>query len=152
MTLRNLRKRFGFSSICFANLYRSRVSLFPFQSDGDLYFLLITGSEVDVQKINSSPETVFKHISSTIGRELEFVELVWSGTWSVNVRMVNKFGEGRVFVGGGEVEIIPPLLTRKLMTISPQRRRPCSHPSRSSRDELWCSGCLQSRMENGPRP
>ncbi|KAK1230731.1 hypothetical protein PQX77_006181 [Marasmius sp. AFHP31] len=84
------------------------LSLFPFEKEGDLYFLVTGGSGIDVHKINSSPEALFKHISSTIGRDFEFGEALWSGVWSVNVRMVNKFGEGRVFVGGDAAHVHSP--------------------------------------------
>ncbi|KAK1230730.1 hypothetical protein PQX77_006180 [Marasmius sp. AFHP31] len=84
------------------------LSLFPLEKEGDLYFLATGGSSIDVHKINSSPEALFKHISSTIGRDFEFGEALWSGIWSVNVRMVNKFGEGRVFVGGDAAHVHSP--------------------------------------------
>ncbi|KAJ8092835.1 hypothetical protein PM082_023664 [Marasmius tenuissimus] len=84
------------------------LSLFPFEPEGDLYFLVTGGTGIDVQQVNSSPEALYKHISSTIGRDFEFGETLWSGVWSVNVRMVNKFGEGRVFVGGDAAHVHSP--------------------------------------------
>ncbi|KAJ8092833.1 hypothetical protein PM082_023662 [Marasmius tenuissimus] len=84
------------------------LTLFPFETEGDLYFLVTGGPDIDVQQVNSSPEALYKHISSTIGRDFEFGETLWSGVWSVNVRMVNKFGEGRVFVGGDAAHVHSP--------------------------------------------
>ena len=57
-----------------------------------------------MKKVNSSRDELYRKISSIIGRDLEFGELIWSGIWTPNIRMVDKFGEGRVFVCGGETD------------------------------------------------
>ncbi|KAK1230734.1 hypothetical protein PQX77_006184 [Marasmius sp. AFHP31] len=86
----------------------SFVALRPFETDDDQYNVFVAGSDVDLHKVNSSPEALFKHISSTIGRDLEFGELVWSSIWVPNIRMVDKFGEGRVFVCGDAAHVHSP--------------------------------------------
>ncbi|KAK1235441.1 hypothetical protein PQX77_001330, partial [Marasmius sp. AFHP31] len=65
-------------------------------------------TKVDIHKVNDNSEELFKHISSVIGRDIEFGELIWSGIWTPNIRMVDKFGQGRVFVCGDAAHVHSP--------------------------------------------
>ncbi|KAG7093483.1 hypothetical protein E1B28_007158 [Marasmius oreades] len=84
------------------------VSLRPWETDGDLYNLLIAGSEVDVTRLASNIEEMIRMINATIGRELEFGDVLCSGIWTPNIRMVDRFGEGRVFVAGDAAHVHSP--------------------------------------------
>ncbi|EEB94844.1 hypothetical protein MPER_06279 [Moniliophthora perniciosa FA553] len=67
---------------------------------------MAAGSGLDVENIQK--DAIFRHISETIGREIEFGDLIWAGVWRPNVRMVDKFGEGRVFVVGDAAHVHSP--------------------------------------------
>ncbi|KAG1875885.1 FAD binding domain-containing protein [Suillus tomentosus] len=68
-------------------------------NDGLQFFLF--GRELDLTKIAQSEELVFETIASLIPTEITSNEVVWMSDFRANMRMVNKFGEGRVFVAGG---------------------------------------------------
>ncbi|KAG2051896.1 FAD/NAD(P)-binding domain-containing protein [Suillus hirtellus] len=67
--------------------------------DGWQFFLY--GRELDLTKIAESEELVFETIASLIPTEITFEKVVWMSDFRANIRMVNKFSEGRVFVAGG---------------------------------------------------
>ena len=77
----------------------SSVTLRPCESDDDRFNFMAAGSDIDLQNITK--EAIFKHITDTVGREFEFGELIWAGVWRPNIRMADKFGDGRVFIVGG---------------------------------------------------
>ncbi|KAF9247927.1 hypothetical protein L218DRAFT_888131, partial [Marasmius fiardii PR-910] len=83
------------------DMNKAFVSLRPFETDDDCFNFLLGGTEIDLQKAANDREVLYKQISTLIGRKLEFGDLIWSGLWRANVRMVTKFGAGRVFIGGG---------------------------------------------------
>ncbi|KAG1788650.1 FAD binding domain-containing protein [Suillus plorans] len=58
------------------------------------------GRELDLTKIAQSEELVFETIASLIPTEITSNKVVWMSDFRANMRMVNKFGEGRVFVAG----------------------------------------------------
>ncbi|KAH7915175.1 hypothetical protein BJ138DRAFT_1132799 [Hygrophoropsis aurantiaca] len=68
----------------------------------DGYQFFLAGPELDTAKIASSKDEIVNAISSIIGPDVKitFEELICTGYTSI--RMVNKFGEGRIFVAGGE--------------------------------------------------
>ncbi|KIK47456.1 hypothetical protein CY34DRAFT_799419 [Suillus luteus UH-Slu-Lm8-n1] len=74
--------------------------------DGWQFFLF--GRELDLTKIAESEELVFKTIASLIPTEITFNKLVWMSDFRANIRMVNKFSEGRVFVAGDAAHIHSP--------------------------------------------
>ncbi|ESK88847.1 putative monooxygenase [Moniliophthora roreri MCA 2997] len=84
----------------------SFVTLRPCETDDDRFNFMAAGSELDVENIQK--DAIFRHISQTIGREIEFGDLIWAGVWRPNVRMVDKFGEGRVFVVGDAAHVHSP--------------------------------------------
>jgi hypothetical protein len=88
--------------------------------DEDGWQCFIFGRDLDISKVAKSEELVFEAIASAIPTEITFTKLVWMsefqcvciphtsvniGLTSVsvrtNIRIVNKFSEGRVFVAGG---------------------------------------------------
>ena len=81
---------------------------------------LLTGRDIDVSMLAQSEELIREAITSAIPTEITFNKLVWvsefrcvcvlfacfsvhstSISFRPNIRMVNKFSEGRVFVAGG---------------------------------------------------
>ncbi|KAG1892972.1 FAD binding domain-containing protein [Suillus fuscotomentosus] len=66
--------------------------------DGWQFFLY--GRELDLTKIAESEELVFETIALLIPTEITFEKVVWMSDFRANIRMVNKFSEGRVFVAG----------------------------------------------------
>jgi hypothetical protein len=62
----------------------------------------ILGQQVDRARLMSDPKEVVNLLLSVTGRtDLVYGDLIWISEFRPNVRMVNKFGEGRVFVAGG---------------------------------------------------
>ncbi|KAK0204607.1 FAD binding domain-containing protein [Desarmillaria ectypa] len=82
---------------------RKVVSLRPFEiEDDDRYNFMMGGLDFDHDKVASSREELIKLFYEVSGRkDVEFGDLIWMGIWRPNIRMVDKFGEGRVFVAGG---------------------------------------------------
>ncbi|KAF9237989.1 FAD binding domain-containing protein [Melanogaster broomeanus] len=56
-----------------------------------------------ISHLVSDHQALFDHIRSITTADIEFRELAWISDFRPNVRMVNKFGVGRVFVAGGNV-------------------------------------------------
>ena len=112
----------GMCSLCSWRLILTThsVTLRPTNEVGeDGWQFLIFGREIDITKIVQSEELIFETIASIVPTEITFSKLPWvtdfrcvhvfstgiDGRSSVssraNIRMVNKFSEGRVFVAGG---------------------------------------------------
>ncbi|KAG2362741.1 FAD binding domain-containing protein [Suillus spraguei] len=86
----------------FGNFNERGLSLRPTDQVGeDGWQFFITGHELDLTKIAESEELVFETIASMIPTEITFSKVVWMSDFRANIRMANKFGEGRVFVAGG---------------------------------------------------
>ncbi|KAG2153625.1 FAD binding domain-containing protein [Suillus bovinus] len=69
----------------------------------DGWQFLIFGGDVDLTKAAQSEELVLEIITSLIPTEITFTKVIWMSEFRTNIRMVNKFSEGRVFVAGGIV-------------------------------------------------
>ncbi|KAG2103426.1 FAD binding domain-containing protein [Suillus discolor] len=74
--------------------------------DGWQFYLY--GRELDLTKIAESEELVFETIASLIPTEITFKKVVWMSDFRANIRMVNKFSEGRVFVAGDAAHVHSP--------------------------------------------
>ncbi|KAG0703601.1 FAD binding domain-containing protein [Suillus ampliporus] len=74
--------------------------------DGWQFF--ITDREVEMTKIVQSEERIFETIASFIPTEITFNKLAWVSEFRANIRMVNKFSEGRVFVVGDAAHVHSP--------------------------------------------
>ncbi|KAF9259569.1 hypothetical protein L218DRAFT_1003646 [Marasmius fiardii PR-910] len=81
---------------------QSRMAMMhPITSRSDGFTFMIAGKDVDTAKVSSSTEEFTKAFHDISGRsDIEFGELIWIGVWRLNVRMVQKFREGRVFLAG----------------------------------------------------
>ncbi|KAG1821882.1 FAD binding domain-containing protein [Suillus subaureus] len=85
----------------FGNFNERGLSLRPTDEVGeDGWHFFLFGHELDLTKIAKSEELVFETITSLIPTEMTFSKVVWMGDFRANIRMVDKFSEGRVFVAG----------------------------------------------------
>ncbi|KAF5357443.1 hypothetical protein D9757_011599 [Collybiopsis confluens] len=72
-------------------------------------FYIQCASEMKAVEISSSRQALIERIHELTGRnDIEFGELVWMGVWRPNIRMVDKFGSGRVFVAGDAAHVHSP--------------------------------------------
>ncbi|KAG1872119.1 FAD binding domain-containing protein [Suillus tomentosus] len=93
----------------FGNWKEQGLSLRPADEIGDdgwQFFLF--GHELDLTKIAESEKLVFETITSLMPTEILFNKLVWMSYFKPNIRMVNKFSEGRVFVAGDAAHVHSP--------------------------------------------
>ncbi|KAG1791742.1 FAD binding domain-containing protein [Suillus plorans] len=93
----------------FGNMKERGLSLRPTDEIGDdgwQFFLF--GRELDLTKIAESEKLVFETIVSLIPTEISVNKLVWMSYFRPNIRMVNKFSEGRVFVAGDAAHVHSP--------------------------------------------
>ncbi|EIW77556.1 hypothetical protein CONPUDRAFT_156772 [Coniophora puteana RWD-64-598 SS2] len=83
---------------------KKSVFLRPCRSIGtndDGYQLVMGGAEIDVSAtLAGGHEAVYAIIQELVPTKLEFRELIWVGEFRPNIRMADKFGEGRVFIAG----------------------------------------------------
>ncbi|THV05570.1 hypothetical protein K435DRAFT_834684 [Dendrothele bispora CBS 962.96] len=86
------------------------VSLRPCETDDDRFNFTFMGSDEANEKVLSGGrDAVIQTIKEITGKtELQFGELIWLGLWRPNIRMVNKSGEGRVFVAGDAAHVHSP--------------------------------------------
>ncbi|KAH9829714.1 monooxygenase [Rhodofomes roseus] len=72
-------------------------------------FYVIIGGQIDFEKLQSNKEEFVKTIRAATDRQdLKFGELRWITDWRPNIRMANKFGEGRGFVAGDAAHVHSP--------------------------------------------
>ncbi|KAG1745460.1 FAD binding domain-containing protein [Suillus paluster] len=93
----------------FGNFHERGISLRPTDEvgeDGWQFFLF--GQKLDMTKIAQSEELLFQTVASLIPTEVTFNKLVWVSELRTNIRMVNKFSEGRVFVAGDAAHVHSP--------------------------------------------
>ncbi|KAF9254297.1 hypothetical protein L218DRAFT_938684 [Marasmius fiardii PR-910] len=90
------------------DMNKASVWLRPLETDDDRYNFLMGGQEIDLEKAAGDREALYRQISTVIGREIEFGDLIWSSLWRANVRMVTNFGTGRVFIGGDAAHVHSP--------------------------------------------
>ncbi|KAH7930836.1 hypothetical protein BV22DRAFT_1124599 [Leucogyrophana mollusca] len=74
----------------------------------DGFHFLLFGQGVDVAKLAADKEALYAVMRELTATEIEFKELVWASEFSPNIRMVNKFGEGRVFVAEDAAHVHSP--------------------------------------------
>ncbi|KAG1745453.1 FAD binding domain-containing protein [Suillus paluster] len=93
----------------FGNFHERGISLRPTDEVGeDGWQFFIFGQKLDMTKIAQSEELLFQTIDSLIPTEVTFNKLVWVSELRTNIRMVNKFSEGRVFVAGDAAHVHSP--------------------------------------------
>ncbi|KAK7054533.1 hypothetical protein VNI00_003731 [Paramarasmius palmivorus] len=89
----------------------SRLSLRPYTSETGkkMGFYMMGGANIDTEHANSSYDNLVNTLLDVIGkRHIQFGNLLASGRWKANVRMVDKFGEGRVFIVGDAAHVHSP--------------------------------------------
>ncbi|KAG2125949.1 FAD binding domain-containing protein [Suillus clintonianus] len=92
----------------FGSLNRG-LSLRPTDEVGeDGWQFMLFGRELDLTKFAENEELVFETIASLLPIEVTFNKLVWMSVFRPNIRMVNKFSEGRVFVAGDAAHVHSP--------------------------------------------
>ncbi|KAF8827023.1 hypothetical protein HHX47_DHR5000984 [Lentinula edodes] len=92
-----------------ADFVWTRVTLIPTEVDDNIFTMIIAGNEIDHAKTVSGRDELVKTIGSITDRnDIEFGDLVWMSRYRPNIRMVNKFGEGRVFVAGDAAHVHSP--------------------------------------------
>ncbi|THG97838.1 hypothetical protein EW026_g4253 [Hermanssonia centrifuga] len=83
------------------------IYLRPTEYDG--IFSLLIGGQFDRDALINSREALLNHIRETTNRhELEFGIIKWLSDFKPNIRMVNKFGEGNVFIVGDAAHVHSP--------------------------------------------
>ncbi|KAF9463798.1 FAD binding domain-containing protein [Collybia nuda] len=92
------------------NWLEKMAAMRPYEIDGDDRFtFMVGGSEIDHSKAVSSREEFIRTFYEISGRtDIEFGELVWMGLWRPNIRMADRFGEGRVFIVGDAAHVHTP--------------------------------------------
>ncbi|KAG1870457.1 FAD binding domain-containing protein [Suillus tomentosus] len=89
--------------------FKRGVSLRPTDEIGeDGWQFAIIDNDLDMTQVAQSEELIFEIIASTIPAEITFNKLVWVSEFMANIRMVNKFSEGRVFVAGDAAHVHSP--------------------------------------------
>ncbi|KAF7798988.1 hypothetical protein EIP86_010217 [Pleurotus ostreatoroseus] len=80
----------------------------PTEDEG-VFSVLIVGSDVDYPTLVQDHQALFNHIKKVTNRkELEFGKVKYVTEWRPNIRMADKFGEGRVFIAGDAAHVHPP--------------------------------------------
>lgn len=68
----------------------------------EVFSIMLGGEQVDCDLIYRDRQALIDLVTEVTKRDhLEFGEIVWNTIWKANVRMVEKFGVGRVFLIGG---------------------------------------------------
>ncbi|CCM01288.1 uncharacterized protein FIBRA_03337 [Fibroporia radiculosa] len=90
-----------------ALLWLYRMMLRPTELEGTFAFSL--GGSHDRSQILSDDDALAKALREATQRsDIEFGKITWKSHYVANVRMVNKFGEGRVFVVGDAAHVHSP--------------------------------------------
>ncbi|ESK89627.1 putative monooxygenase [Moniliophthora roreri MCA 2997] len=86
------------------------VFICPYVKDGkQMSFFFLGGRQVDVEGVAAHPEHIVDMLHGISGRQgIEFGALHQHALWRANVRMANKFGEGRIFIVGDAAHVHSP--------------------------------------------
>jgi len=77
------------------------IILRPSGQDKDVYNLILSGPDVDYDKISTSSEEFAKFFySHTKGTDILFGDIIWISKYRPNIRMVDTLRVGRVFIAG----------------------------------------------------
>ncbi|KAF9810434.1 hypothetical protein IEO21_06932 [Rhodonia placenta] len=92
---------------CWGEFGSKTVILRPTEDD-EIYNFIVSG-DIDLQKIYEDYDTLVQTLKDISDRQdLIFGEIKFKSNYSPNVRMVNKFSEGRVFVAGDAAHVHSP--------------------------------------------
>ncbi|KAG2118480.1 FAD binding domain-containing protein [Suillus clintonianus] len=90
----------------FGNFQERGMLLRPTDEIGeDGWQFVIFDNDIDMTKVTQSEELIFEIIASVIPTEVTFNKLVWVSEFRANIRMVDRFNEGRVFVAGDAAHV-----------------------------------------------
>ncbi|PCH36619.1 monooxygenase [Wolfiporia cocos MD-104 SS10] len=79
------------------------------QTEEEGLYQLLGAGQIDHARVASNREDLVRFLREASGRnDLELTEIVWLSEYTPNIRMVNKFGEGRVFVAGDAAHVHSP--------------------------------------------
>ncbi|TFK48063.1 hypothetical protein OE88DRAFT_1714275 [Heliocybe sulcata] len=85
------------------------VTIRPTEKEG-IFWSLSGGRQADCDKITSDPEAFRQFVRDVSGRtDFELGEFITLSTFKPNIRMVDKFGDGRVFVTGDAAHVHSPM-------------------------------------------
>ncbi|CCM01285.1 uncharacterized protein FIBRA_03334 [Fibroporia radiculosa] len=83
------------------------VVLRPVETEG--LFSFAVGGSVDYERIFADYGALIQCIRDGSQRnDIEFGKVIWKSDWRANIRMVDKFGEGRVFLAGDAAHVHSP--------------------------------------------
>ncbi|KAF9239162.1 FAD binding domain-containing protein [Melanogaster broomeanus] len=74
----------------------------------DGFQLLLSSKDYDLTQLMDDKKLLFQCISEVVGSEVDVREIVWLSEFRPNIRMVDKFGIGRVFVAGDAAHVHSP--------------------------------------------
>ncbi|EMD32551.1 hypothetical protein CERSUDRAFT_118603 [Gelatoporia subvermispora B] len=81
----------------------------PTEYKDDSFSMIASGNGLDVESIVADPDELVTFVRSTTDRDdIELGKIKWISWYRPNIRMVNKFGEGRVFVAGDAAHVHSP--------------------------------------------
>ncbi|KDQ57091.1 hypothetical protein JAAARDRAFT_35693 [Jaapia argillacea MUCL 33604] len=83
------------------------VSIRPTEK-ADVFWILTGGREADHGQLSSDHQALEQHIRLVTGLPIKLVEVLNLTHYRFNIRMVDKFGEGRVFVAGDAAHVHSP--------------------------------------------
>ncbi|KAI6117272.1 FAD binding domain-containing protein [Pisolithus croceorrhizus] len=95
----------------FGTMSKDMVSLRPTNELGQDGYQFLIGSRVrELQGLSQDEEALVNCIKELIGlgEDVNVKEVLWASEFRPNMRMVNKFGVGRVFVGGDAAHVHSP--------------------------------------------
>jgi 2-polyprenyl-6-methoxyphenol hydroxylase-like FAD-dependent oxidoreductase len=74
----------------------------------DGFQFILSSKDRDLTQLTNDEKLLFQFLSDVVGSETECREIVWSSEFRPSVRMVDKFGIGRVFVAGDAAHVHSP--------------------------------------------
>ncbi|EED85349.1 hypothetical monooxygenase [Postia placenta Mad-698-R] len=88
--------------------FTSKIVILRPTEDDEIYTFILSGN-VDLEEAYENYDTLVQIMKEVSNRQdLIFGEIKWKSNFSPNVRMVNKFSEGRVFVAGDAAHVHSP--------------------------------------------
>ncbi|EEB91732.1 hypothetical protein MPER_09862, partial [Moniliophthora perniciosa FA553] len=82
-------------------------ALFPYTKDGKkMVGFMLGGAQIHAEEVAKSRESIIDMLHGISGKnDLEFGPLYQHGLWRANIRMADKFGEGRIFIVGDAAHV-----------------------------------------------
>ncbi|KZT24407.1 hypothetical protein NEOLEDRAFT_1156905 [Neolentinus lepideus HHB14362 ss-1] len=85
------------------------VTIRPCEKEG-IFWIMAGGRQADCDKLASDPEAVRQFVRHVSNRtDFDFGEFITLSSFKPNIRMVNKYSEGRVFVTGDAAHVHSPM-------------------------------------------